>query len=288
MAGDLPVALSSSDSSRDGRMVDVIGAGFWSNSAITATIVIGCMLVLWVVSIVIRDMSIVDIFWGPGFGVVALVSYFSSADVGVESRRTLLTVLTVAWSLRLGIHLFVRNHGKGEDPRYTAAFRARYSAGLHLHTLFKVFLLQGVLIWLISMPVQVGQFLIRPERLGVPAMIGALLWAVGFLFEAVADWQLARFKRDPANRGRVLDSGLWRYTRHPNYFGNACLWWGLFLIACDHWLGVVTIFAPLLMTHFLVNVTGKALLESRMRQARPEYADYIARTSGFFPRPPRS
>ena len=111
---------------------------------------------------------------------------------------------------------------------------------------------------------------------------------LGFGFEAVADAQLSRFKSDPANRGRVMDRGLWRYTRHPNYFGNACLWWGLWLIACDHWLGVLTVFAPLLMTHFLLNVTGKRLLERRLSRSCPEYADYVARTSGFFPWPPKS
>lgn len=269
-------------------MPDVLGPGFWLNCGVTAAVLAGCMLALWLLSIAIRDMSIVDIFWGPGFGVVALVTHYMSAGEGIDSRRMLLTALTVAWSLRLGVYLFVRNHGKGEDPRYTAAFRDRYKSNLHVHTLLKVFLLQGALIWLISMPVQVGEFLTAPAALGIPAMLGAALWLIGFLFEAVSDWQLARFKADPANRGRILDTGLWRYTRHPNYFGNACLWWGLFLIACDHWIGVLTVFAPLLMTHFLLNVTGKRLLEKRMSRARPEYAAYIAKTSGFFPRPPRA
>jgi steroid 5-alpha reductase family enzyme len=269
-------------------MLAALGPGFGYNCAVTAAVLAGCMLILWLISIRIQDMSIVDIFWGPGFGMVALVTYFLSDGVGVDARRMLVTALTVIWSARLGAYLFWRNHGKGEDPRYTAAFRNRYPSNLHLHTLLKVFLLQGALIWLISMPVQVAQFLVVPERLGVPAMLGAALWTVGFGFEAVADGQLARFKTNPAHRGRILDTGLWRYTRHPNYFGNACLWWGLFLIACDHWIGLTTVFAPLLMTHFLLNVTGKKLLEKRMQRSRPEYAAYVARTSGFFPRPPRS
>ena len=269
-------------------MFDAVGQGFGYNCAVTAAVLAGCMLTLWLISIRIRDMSIVDIFWGPGFGVVALVTFFLSDGIGVASRRLLLTVLTVTWAARLGAYLFWRNHGKGEDPRYTAAYRARFTRNLHVHTLLKVFLLQGALIWLISMPVQLGEYLVRPEQLGVPAYVGTLLWLIGFLFEAVSDGQLARFKRDPANRGRVLDTGLWRYTRHPNYFGNACLWWGLFLIACDHWNGLVTVFAPLVMTHFLLNVTGKKLLEKRMSRSRPEYAAYVAKTSGFFPLPPRS
>lgn len=269
-------------------MFDVVGQGFGSNSALVAAALAACMLLLWLLSIRLRDMSIVDIFWGPGFGLVAVMTYLHSAGVGVPQRRMLVAALTTAWALRLGVYLFLRNHGKGEDPRYTAAFRATPDAKVHLRSLLSVFLLQGALIWLISMPVQLAQYLTAPASLGAPAFVGTGLWLVGFLFEAVGDWQLARFRADPANKGRILDSGLWRYTRHPNYFGNACLWWGLFLIACDHWVGWVTAFAPLLMTHFLLNVTGKELLEKRMGHARPGYAEYVARTSGFFPWPPRS
>jgi steroid 5-alpha reductase family enzyme len=269
-------------------MFDAIGPGFGANLGTTAAVLAVCVIVLWLASIRLRDMSIIDIFWGPGFGIVALTTFLASDGIGIASRRALVTTLTVLWALRLGIYLYLRNHGKGEDPRYTAMIREKYPRNLHLQTLLRVFLLQGSLIWLISMPVQVAQFLTVPAQLGIPALLGALLWVIGFLFEAIGDWQLSRFKANPANRGRVLDSGVWRYTRHPNYFGNACLWWGLALIACDHPIGVVTLYAPLLMTHFLVNVTGKKLLEQRMGQARPEYAAYIARTSGFFPWPPRT
>ena len=261
--------------------------GLAQNLWVTAIVLLVCVLVLWLLSIRIRDVSIIDIFWGPAFGLVALVGWALSDGQGVESRRLLVTVLTVVWSLRLGLFLAWRNLGKGEDPRYTAAFRARYPTNLHRHTLTKVFLLQGALVWLISTPVQLAQHLARPEALGITAYTGALLWLIGFAFEAVADRQLARFRSDPANRGRVMDRGLWRYSRHPNYFGNACLWWGLWLIACDHPVGFVTVFAPLLMTHFLLNVTGKKLLEKRMGRARPGYAEYVARTPGFFPWFPR-
>ena len=268
-------------------MFDAVAAGFLFNCAATAAVIGVCMLLLWSLSIRLDDMSIVDIFWGPGFGIVALTTYLLSADAGVPARRVLVTTLTVAWAARLGLHLFIRNRGKGEDPRYTAAFRSRYTRRLHLQTLFKVFLLQGALIWLISMPVQLAEYLREPPSLGLAALAGSALWLAGFLFEAISDWQLVRFKADPANRGQIMDRGLWCYSRHPNYFGNACLWWGLFLIACDSWVGVLTIFAPALMTHFLVNVTGKRLLESRMSQARPGYAAYVSRTSGFLPWPPR-
>ena len=268
-------------------MFDAVAPGFLFNCAASAGVIGACMLLLWLLSIRLNDMSIIDIFWGPGFGVVALTGYLLSAGSGVPARRALVTILTVAWAARLGLHLFIRNHGKGEDPRYTAAFRTGDARRVPLQSLVKVFLLQGALIWLISMPVQLAEYLREPPSLGFAALAGSTLWLVGFLFEAISDWQLARFKADPANRGRIMDRGLWRYSRHPNYFGNACLWWGLFLVACDNRVGVLTIFAPALMTHFLVNVTGKRLLESRMSEARPDYAAYVSRTSGFLPWPPR-
>jgi len=269
-------------------MFTALAPGFGLNLVATAAALLACMLILWAISVRITDMSIVDIFWGPGFGIVAIVGFLLSANGGVETRRLLITVLTVAWSARLGGYIWWRNHGKGEDPRYTAAYRNRIERNLHWHTLTRVFLLQGLLIWLISMPVQLAQYLERPATLGIPAFVGTLLWVLGFIFEAVGDAQLAAFKANPANRARVMDQGLWRYTRHPNYFGNACLWWGVWLIACDHWLGVLTVFAPLLMTHFLLNVTGKRLLERRLSRSCPEYTDYVARTSGFIPWPPKS
>jgi steroid 5-alpha reductase family enzyme len=268
-----------------------IAPGLGQNLWVTAVVLLACVLSLWLLSIRLRDASIIDIFWGPAFGIVALVGYmlgYALGDgAGVEVRRTLVTVLTVLWAARLGIYLYWRNHGKGEDPRYTAAYRNRFPTNLHWHTLTKVFLLQGALVWLISMPVQLAQYLAQPPALGPAAIAGAGLWTIGFLFEAIADWQLARFKGNPANSGRVLDDGLWRYSRHPNYFGNSCLWWGLWLIACDNPVGIATVFSPILMTHFLLNVTGKKLLEKRMTRARPDYAAYVARTPGFFPWFPR-
>jgi steroid 5-alpha reductase family enzyme len=270
-------------------MLADIAPGFGTNLAATAMVLLACVLILWAISIRIADMSIIDIFWGPGFGIVAGVGFLLSANaIGGGYRRILVTVLTVAWAARLGGYLWRRNHGKGEDPRYTAAFRNRIQRNLHWHTLTRVFLLQGALIWLISMPVQLAQYLVRPATFGIPGYLGLALWIIGFAFEAISDSQLASFKADPANRGSIMDRGLWRYTRHPNYFGNACLWWGLWLIACDNRIGVATVFAPVLMTHFLLNVTGKSLLERRMSRSRPGYADYVARTSGFFPWPPKS
>jgi steroid 5-alpha reductase family enzyme len=267
-------------------MLEGIVPGFVQNLWATGAVLLICVVALWLLSIRLKDISIIDIFWGPGFGVVALTGYALSAGHGFDDRRLLVTALTVLWAVRLGGYLWWRNHGKGEDPRYTVAYRNRFPQHLHWHTLTRVYLLQGFLVWLISMPVQFAQYLIEPE-FGLATYIGVALWLIGFTFEAVSDWQLARFKANPTNRGRVLDHGLWRYSRHPNYFGNACLWWGLWLLACDHPLGFATVFAPVLMTHFLLNVTGKRLLEKRMSRAKPEYADYIQRTPGFFPWFPR-
>jgi steroid 5-alpha reductase family enzyme len=268
-------------------MINDVANGFGLNLAVTAGVTVACMLVLWGLSLRLSDMSIVDIFWGPGFAVIALTTFLLSSESGAGVRRVLAAGLTVVWGLRLGTYLWWRNHGKGEDPRYTEMLREKHRTNLAWHSLTKVFLLQGALMWLISVPVQLAAYLAQPPQLGWPAWLGVVLWVLGFGFEAVGDAQLARFKADPANRGRVMDRGLWRYTRHPNYFGNACLWWGLWLIACDRPVGLLTVFAPVLMTHFLLNVTGKALLERRLSGSRPGYAEYVARTSGFFPLPPR-
>ena len=176
-----------------------------------------------------------------------------------------------------------RSRGKGEDPRYTDML-AKAPGHPAAYALRKVFLLQAALIWLISVPVQAGMF-----QAGGPAWLlaaGLAIWLCGLVFESVGDWQLARFKASPGSRGQVMDRGLWRYTRHPNYFGDACVWWGLFLISCGSWLGLVTIFSPLLMTFLLARGSGKPITEERMA-GRPGYAEYVARTSGFIPLPPR-
>lgn len=250
-------------------------------------IILACMLLLWLASLPLKNASIVDIFWGPGFAIVALATLLL-VD-GYAPRQWLLATLTSAWGLRLGLYLALRNLGHGEDSRY-AAWRQRHEAAggnYAWHSLLMVFGLQGLLIVIVSLPVQVGQLATEPARLGLLAWLGAAVWAVGFLFEAVGDWQLQRFKADPGNRGRVLDSGLWRYTRHPNYFGNACLWWGLWIIACDAPGAAWTAIGPLVMTFFLLKVSGVTLLEKSLVQTKPQYADYVKRTSAFLPWPPR-
>jgi steroid 5-alpha reductase family enzyme len=255
--------------------------------AVNLGVILACMLVLWAWSLRLRNASIVDIFWGPGFAIVALVTLLL-VD-GYPPRQWLLAGMTVAWGLRLGLYLARRNIGHGEDPRY-AAWRARVESeggSFARHSLLWVFGLQGLLIIVVSLPVQAGQLAAEPARLGALAWIGLAVWAVGFLFEAVGDWQLTRFKADPGSRGKVLDTGLWRYTRHPNYFGNACLWWGIWLAACDAPSVAWTAIGPAVMTFMLLRVSGVTLLESSLRKSRPGYEEYVRRTSAFFPLPPR-
>ena len=245
----------------------------------TALGTLAAQLLLWLVSLRLRDVSIVDIYWGVGFAQIAIITA-ALAD-GWPWRQLLLTQLTVLWGLRLGFYLFWRNAGHGEDYRYQA-MRRHHGDRFPLVSLATVFGLQGLLMWVVSLPVQFGQLAAAPAHLTWIDAAGAALWALGLAFESVGDWQLATFKADPANAGAVMDRGLWRYTRHPNYFGDACVWWGLWLIAGagGAWW---TILAPALMTFFLMQVSGVAMLERTIVKRRPEYAAYIARTSAFVP-----
>lgn len=246
--------------------------------------VVVLMLGVWAASVWRRDVSIIDPFWGLGFVVVAWVA--AVASDGSPARRALLVALTTLWGLRLFVFLLRRNHGKPEDFRY-AAMRARRGRSFVWVSLVTVFALQGVLMLVVSLPVQMGQLPAQPG-LGPLALAGTLVWACGIAFESIGDWQLSRFRRDPASRGRVLDTGLWRFTRHPNYFGDFLVWWGLWLIAAETGWGVLTIPGPILMSILLMRVSGVALLERDIAARRPGYAEYVRRTSAFFPRPPRA
>ncbi len=228
--------------------------------------------------------AVVDVTWGLGFAVVAAVTFVTSSGTGDDVRRWLLLVMTVVWGVRLGVHIGRRSRGKGEDPRYEAMFE-RSGGNKNLVALRKVYLLQGLLLFFISLPVQVGAF--APGPVGWLTWVGVALWAVGLFFETVGDAQLQAFRDDPASRGQVLDTGLWRYTRHPNYFGDACVWWGIFLVSAQVWPGVLTVLSPLAMTYLLANGSGKPLLEKGMSDRRPGYEEYVARTSGFVPLPPK-
>jgi steroid 5-alpha reductase family enzyme len=239
----------------------------------------------WVVAVRVKRLSVVDVTWGPSFFVIAVVGFLVSTEDGEGLRRALIVVLTGLWGVRLGTHILLRQlRDPGEDPRYTEMM-SRRSGDPRIAALRSVFLLQAVAAWFISLPLQVG--LVSSRGPGTLLWLGVLVWAVGFVFESVGDWQLTRFKALPESRGQVMDRGLWRYTRHPNYFGDAAVWWGLFLICADGGWAWLTVLSPLLMTWFLAAKTGKPLMEKQLSQSRPGYADYVNRTSGFIPLPPR-
>ena len=240
------------------------------------------MVLLWFVSLALRNASIVDIYWGLGFVVTSWTAALLNQN---DSWRVqVLVAFITLWGVRLALYVAWRNRGHGEDRRYQA-MREHHGAQFWWVSLGTVFLLQGVLLWFISMPLQAAAA-VTDEIFAWhwSDFVGAALWLVGFAFETIGDWQLARFKSDPANKNRVMDRGLWRYTRHPNYFGDCCMWWGLYLLAAGQ--GVWwTIGSPLIMTLLLLKVSGVALLESDIRERRPEYAEYQRRTNAFLPGP---
>ncbi|MHC1563113.1 DUF1295 domain-containing protein [Actinomycetospora sp. C-140] len=252
-----------------------------------ATVVVAFALTLVVARATGRH-SVVDVTWGLGFVAVAVVAYVVSGVLGVGDTlvRTVALALVAVWGLRLGLYIGWRNRGKGEDPRYAEMLGDDHAPGAVTATVLrKVYLPQAGVMLVVSLPVLAA--MVRASTVLAVVVLGALLWLIGFVFESVGDTQLAAFKADPDNKGKILDSGLWRYTRHPNYFGDACVWWGVFVVAAGHPLALVSVVGPLLMTYLLVSVTGKELTEKSMSQ-RPGYDEYVRRTSGFLPLPPGS
>jgi steroid 5-alpha reductase family enzyme len=251
--------------------------------AYAAAAVAVLMLVLWAVSLRLKDVSIVDPAWGPAFVLVALVA--ALAGDGNAGRRLLLLVLTAAWGLRLGIHLLRRKLGEPEEDRRYVKMRERKGDAFVLWSLYAVFGVQGLLVLIVSLPLQVSAG--AHMALGAAAIPGVLVFLVGLGFETVGDAQLTRFKADPASKGQVMDRGLWRYTRHPNYFGDFCVWWGLWLVVLPAHGTWWTAVGPAVMSVLLIRVSGKGLLEKDIATRRPKYAEYIASTSAFFPWPPK-
>ncbi|MGD8385907.1 MAG: DUF1295 domain-containing protein [Desulfobacteraceae bacterium] len=247
---------------------------------VNLVVVLGFMTGAWLLSLILRDASIADVFWGLGFVLVVWVTFFL-AD-GYLLRKVLLTVLVSLWGLRLAVHIGWRKRGKEEDRRYQA-WRTRHGKAFWWVSLFTVFGVQGLLLWVISLGVQAGQVAPEPARLGGLDAAGTLVWLVGFVFEVVGDLQLARFKADPENRGHVMDRGLWAYTRHPNYFGESLMWWGIFLIVLSTPHSLWTVISPITITFLLLRVSGVTLLEKSIEETRPAYRAYKENTSAFLP-----
>jgi steroid 5-alpha reductase family enzyme len=258
------------------------GGGFALGVGLCAAGVAVLLAATFVLALRLRKHSVVDVAWGLGFVVVALVSL--AAGTGDGGRRRLIAAMVVLWGARLAWHIGRRNAGHGEDPRYEALLAKRPPEQRTAYALRMIYGLQGLLIVFISLPVQVPAY--ADDGLGPLAGPGVAVWAVGLVFEAVGDRQLRRFKADPANRGTVMDRGLWRYTRHPNYFGDACVWWGIWLVAAETGVGIATVLSPIVMTWFLTKGSGAALTERRMA-GRPGFDEYVRRTSGFVPLPPK-
>jgi steroid 5-alpha reductase family enzyme len=246
----------------------------------TALAVVAVMAVTYAVALRAGKHAVIDVTWGLGFVVVAVVSLLVT---GADTRGVLVVVMVALWGLRLAGHIYLRSRGHGEDPRYEALL-AKAPGNPNLYALQRVYLTQAVILWFVSWAVQAA--VTGEGGPGVLAWVGVVVFAVGLFFEAVGDWQLQRFRDDPSSKGKVLDTGLWRYTRHPNYFGDATAWWGIWLVALDAG-GWWTILSPVVMTWLLAKGTGAALLEKDIHNRRPEYVDYVRRTSGFVPLPPK-
>ncbi len=256
----------------------------------TFTVIVQCaalvaiyMTVWFVLALVRKDNSIADIAWGLGFVLVAAVTFLRRASLFLP---LLVTSLVAAWGARLALHILLRNRKRGEDPRY-AEWRRKWGRSFLWRSYFQVFLLQGLFLLVISSPV----ILVNTDRAYPNAgrglwLAGLILWCVGFVFEAVGDAQLARFKRDPGNRGKIMDKGLWRYSRHPNYFGESLMWWGIFLVALEVPYGWTTVVSPVLITFLLVRVSGIPMLEKKYA-GNAEFQAYARRTSAFVPRFPK-
>lgn len=257
------------------------------SEALVWTLAAACLYVTaaWICSLVTKRISVIDAFWGPGFVVITATAMWRR-QAAATSSDWLLALLVVVWATRLAVHLGIRIWNDPHEDRRYAAIRARYEPHFWMKSLFIVFLLQGVIMWLVGMPLTFG-LSVDSERYLPLRYLGIAVWAIGVFFEAVGDFQLAMFRRNPANKGKVLSSGLWGWTRHPNYFGDFAVWWGLWMVSTSTGAPLWTAISPAVMSLFLMKVSGVTLLERDIQERRPEYADYVRRTSAFFPRPPR-
>ncbi len=240
--------------------------------------ILACMAALWILSLLLKNTAIVDIFWGLGFVLIFWLTYARS-PLSQQPKTILLGLMVTIWGFRLAIHILFRNIGKGEDARY-AQFRANNGVNWWWNSLFKVFVLQGLLIWIIAAPISIMQ--VYPSAIGPLSLLGFGIWLLGFLFETIGDLQLVRFKSDPTNKGQLLTSGLWALTRHPNYFGDATQWWGFWIVSLtlDTWW---TIFSPILITFLLLNFSGVPITEKMLNNKNPDYHHYVKTVPKFIP-----
>jgi len=245
-------------------------------------LIIFLITMLWLWSVYLKDVSIVDAFWGCGFVILAIYYFFTTPSSELHPRKILVLVLVGIWGLRLSLYLLIRNWGKPEDFRYQK-FRNDYGAHRYWwFSFFQVFLLQGILLWIISAPLLSTQYFSSSNPLNYLDYLAIMVWGIGFLFETLGDDQLSKFKSNPANKNKVLNTGLWKYTRHPNYFGDAAIWWsfGLFSIASGSYLPLISC---LIMNVLLLKVSGVVLLERTLTNSKPRYKEYMDKTPAFFP-----
>jgi steroid 5-alpha reductase family enzyme len=241
---------------------------------------IGFMSCVWLLSLVLKNASIVDSFWGPGFIVLAASLPLLAGTMTGESL--LVGALVLVWGVRLALHVTLRNWRRSEDWRY-AKWREEAGTSFWWKSYFKVFLLQAVILVVVALPIQVVAAAQHAVQWTVLDIIGVAIWTVGILFETIGDWQLKRFIQNPDNKGKIMDRGLWRYTRHPNYFGEAILWWGIWLISLSAPWAAAAVIGPMTITFMLLRVSGVRMLEQGMKEQNPAYADYIRRTPPFIP-----
>ena len=251
-----------------------------STHLVVGLIILGLMTLLWLVSLALKNASIVDVFWGMGFVITTWVVFALTPD-GFALRKSMLSMLVTVWGTRLSLHILARNWGKPEDFRYQA-WRKDAGAAWWWRSLFRVFLLQGVILWIVAAPLLAAQISAQPDHLTPLDYLALPVWLIGFFFEAVGDRQLVRFRANPNNKGKVLQTGVWRYTRHPNYFGDATQWWAYYLVALAAG-GWWTVFSPIIMTGLLMRVSGVRLLERSLKETKPGYEEYVETTSEFVP-----
>ena len=253
----------------------------------TLSLAVGYVVLVWLLSLVMGRVGIIDAFWGPGFALIAVLCHFLTAENGWRRPESLLLGMIVVWGARLGVHLSIRVFSDPHEDRRYAAMRSKYEPNWWIKSLGIVFLLQGLIMWFVALPVTTSFAANDGPVIGWMAATGLVFWAVGLFFETVGDWQLAKFRADATNSGKVLNAGLWRLTRHPNYFGDCTVWWGLAIIAFESPSGRFGLIGAAVMTILLLRISGVAFLEKTIIRRRPEYVEYQRVTSAFIPRLPR-